>query len=673
MSTNEWILDLFYKTGKLLNSTKLSPNDSRYLRVVLICPEHDLSFLMAGTFCQMARSCPNAHLFLLTDPHSLGYRESAPEYLQNENLSVFSSIQALDEALHAHSVQNASKTLFFYFTNFRENYYGQATNREHRKQHLLQCLQTFGTDPNSTFVFVPFMPSLSALPSACTAIAEREVEVIWRDCADSSMEKLMLDMEELCRIHVNANPDSRILVGRLDACYGPGVHCSDGSIIYDTVRQVLDEHKIVIEYNDHRTFHSSVSVYDAIACLFLLAVKGRSGNIYHISSNHYSLMDMKNALFHVSSCLDVHLETVSAQDTPPVYHVLNASKFRLLCSKKQLSRFRTPLRRNLQYLFLYMYGKEPYFPKNAMNVYFGRIDRIREMELQELDELDAICRKHGIRYILAGGSMLGAIRHGGFIPWDDDVDVAMLPEDYEKFLKVCPGELSGSYFYQNYGTESTSHYIHDKIRINDTFFSTRYSNQYRMANGVYIDIFVYYKTSDKPFMQKIHLNLIRIWRRVLGIRWADHPRRGFHYTASKILLPIMRLIPFRWYHLFYNKLLNLYEKRNTHYRIDSGFNLMKCGAFPAEWFDETIDVDFCGHRYPIPKRYDEYLRHWYGDHYMELLPISGRVSVHNVVRIDLGHRLLKETENGPFHRADLRGELYETPLQTSIIEEDIQA
>lgn len=671
MSTNEWILDLFYKTGKLLNNTHLSPDESSYLRVVLICPEHDLSFLMAGTFCQMAKSCANTHLFLLTDPQSAGYRESSPEYLQDENFSVFSSIPALEEALHTHAAQNASKTLFFYFTNFRENYYELEINRKHRKQHLLRCLQTFGTDSRSAFVFVPFMPILSALPHACTAVAEREIEIIWRDYPDSSMEKFMLNLEEICRIHVNAHPNSRILVGRVDACYGPGINSNDGSIIFETVKQVIEEHKIVIDYNDHRTFQSSISSYDAVACLFLLAIMGRPGNIYHVSSNHYSLMDMKNSLFHVSSCLDAHLETNSSQKGTTTYHVLNASKFRLLCTKKQLAHFRTPLRRNLLSLFWYMYGKEPYIPKNAMNVYFGRIDRIREMELQELDELDAICRKHGIRYILAGGSMLGAIRHGGFIPWDDDVDVAMLPEDYEKFLKVCPGELSESYFYQNYGTESTSHYIHDKIRINDTFFSTRYSNQYRMANGVYIDIFVYYKTSDKPFMQKVHLNLIRIWRRVLGIRWADRPRHGFHYTASKILLPIMRLIPFRWYHVFYNKLLNLYEKRNTHYRIDSGFNLMKCGAFPAEWFDETIDVDFCGHRYPIPKRYDEYLRHWYGDHYMELLPISGRVSVHDVIRIDLGHRLLKETENGPFHHADLRGELYETPLQASINEEDI--
>lgn len=665
MSTNEWILDLFYKTGKLLEKMDLTPGTSSYRRVVLVCPEHDLAFLMAGTFCQAAAKHAGAQLFILTDSSSHGYREHVPAYLAQKPISYFSSLQDLQAALP----HDETNTLFYYFTNFRASYYETEEERQHRKLHFQHCLEQLAGQPHSVFAFVPFIPTLPALPSASTAVAEREVEVIWRNQPADSMERMMLDMEEICRIFVNQNPNSHVLVERVDACYGPGIEENDGTSIYETAYSLIRDHVITLGSNDARTYYSASYAPDAVGSLFLLSLRGRKGNIYHISSHAYSLLDMKTALLHAAGELDIHIKAQNGSQNQPSYHVLNAEKFRLVCSERQALLFRTPFSQACKQEFLYLYQHAPYIPRNALDVYYGRIDRIREMELQELDELDAICRKHGIRYILAGGSMLGAIRHGGFIPWDDDVDVAMLPEDYEKFLKICPGELSESYFYQNYGTESTSHYIHDKIRINDTFFSTRYSNQYRMANGVYIDIFVYYKTSDKPFMQKIHLNLIRIWRRILGIRWADRPRRGFHYTASKILLPFMRLIPFRWYHLFYNKLLNLYKKRNTHYRIDSGFNLMKCGAFPAEWFDETIDVDFCGHRYPIPKRYDEYLRHWYGNHYMELLPISGRVSIHDVIRIDLGHRLLKETENGPFHRADLRGELYETPLQAPAKEE----
>ena len=90
--------------------------------------------------------------------------------------------------------------------------------------------------------------------------------------------------------------------------------------------------------------------------------------------------------------------------------------------------------------------------------------------------------------------------------------------------------------------------------------------------------------------------------------------------------------------------------------------MMKCGAFPAEWFDETVDKEFCGRKYPIPARYDDYLRHWYGEHYMEWLPICDRTSVHDVVRIDLGRHLTEETECKPLSPNDLRGELYEKPM-----------
>ena len=295
-----------------------------------------------------------------------------------------------------------------------------------------------------------------------------------------------------------------------------------------------------------------------------------------------------------------------------------------------------------------------------INVYYGKIDRIREMELELILQVDEICKKHNIKYFLAGGSMLGALRHGGFIPWDDDMDIGMLPEDYKKFVKVCPGELTDNYSYQTTDLEPASLYIHDKIRVKNTVFSTRYANQFQMQNGVYIDIFVYYKTSDKPRKQQRHIRKLMIMRRILGMRWVNRPRRKIHYYKSLIMLPIMRLFPTTFYRHLYIRLLEKYEKKNTHFRIDgSGFNLQKVGAFPSEWFDEITYRDFCGHSLPVLKRYDDYLKHWYGENYMELLPFSSRSSVHDVIRIDLGDKLFAETAGGDFHQMDFRGELYE--------------
>jgi len=237
----------------------------------------------------------------------------------------------------------------------------------------------------------------------------------------------------------------------------------------------------------------------------------------------------------------------------------------------------------------------------------------------------------------------------------------MLPEDYFKFLEVCPDKLSMDLGYQNFSTELTSHYIHDKIRVKNTFFSTKYSDQYQMMNGVYIDVFVYFKTSDKAFMQKFHLWYINVVRRLIGLRWADRPRKHIHYYKSKIALPIMRLFPFLWLHKYYIHVLSWYEKKKTHYRVDSmGFNLKKVGAVPDEWFHGTVEAEFCGKKYPILKHYDDFLSHWYTDKYMELLPVSNRKSVHDVVRIDLGQNLFDETaHDSAFRDVDLRGELFE--------------
>ena len=182
-----------------------------------------------------------------------------------------------------------------------------------------------------------------------------------------------------------------------------------------------------------------------------------------------------------------------------------------------------------------------------------------------------------------------------------------------------------------------------------------------MMNGVYIDVFVYFKTSDIPKMQKFHLWYISVVRRLIGMRWADRPRKGHHYYLSMIALPVMRLFSFLSLHKYYIHVLSWYEKRKTHYRVDSmGFNLKKVGAVPDEWFHGTVEAEFCGRKYPILARYDDFLRHWYGERYMELLPVSARKSVHSVVRIDLGQTMFSETmHDSAFRDADLRGELFE--------------
>ena len=279
----------------------------------------------------------------------------------------------------------------------------------------------------------------------------------------------------------------------------------------------------------------------------------RSGNIYHVSSWEISRFQVIELLLGAFPDTNCRLATVNEGwelDKSTDYRILNARKLRTLYSSKFEKNIRSKKISAMKWTALWYQNMTDYIPENNINVYFGRMERIRELELEILKDVDRICKENGINYFISAGTMLGAMRHQSFIPWDDDVDIGMLPEDYEKFLQICTGKLSDDYGYQNYSTEETSHYIHDKIRLKNSYFSTRYSHARPMMNGVYIDIFVYYKTSDNPLLQKLHIKHIQLVRKFIGLRWALRKRKskyGFLFTAA---FKIIKKIPFSWFHKY---------------------------------------------------------------------------------------------------------------------------
>ena len=226
-----------------------------------------------------------------------------------------------------------------------------------------------------------------------------------------------------------------------------------------------------------------------------------------------------------------------------------------------------------------------------------------------MQEVSCYAEKNGIRYFLAGGSCLGAVRHQDFIPWDDDIDIGMLREDFERFRKIVPEKLPECYTYEDANGIGKSHYHFDKIRLNDTYFSTKYSSHFQINDGVFIDVLVYDRTSNNRFFQNLQICLTSMWTRVMNIKWWDSPRKNVHYRLSLIALPVMRHIGWNWFHKMFDRITRFYEKKkDAQYVIDTmGLNIKK-GAMRLDWMTDVVDVPFADMIAPIPAGYDGYLR-----------------------------------------------------------------
>lgn len=133
------------------------------------------------------------------------------------------------------------------------------------------------------------------------------------------------------------------------------------------------------------------------------------------------------------------------------------------------------------------------------------LKQLQRIELEMLIEFDRICRKCGISYSLDGGTLLGAVRHKGFIPWDDDIDVIMLRKEYQKFRKACETELDiERFFLQDYKTDPAYRWGYAKLRRNGTSFVREGQEHIRQHDGVFIDIMVADNVPDEPVKRRLH-------------------------------------------------------------------------------------------------------------------------------------------------------------------------
>lgn len=259
------------------------------------------------------------------------------------------------------------------------------------------------------------------------------------------------------------------------------------------------------------------------------------------------------------------------------------------------------------------------------------LKKLHNAEIQILDEFVRICKKHNLKYFLYGGTLLGAVRHKGFIPWDDDIDIIMPREDYDKFGEIAQEELREKYFYQTNMIDKNYNLLFAKIRLNNTYVREEKFDGVDMHQGIFIDILPLDLFPKKSSLkQKILLEKFNVLNCACQ-------------TGKCLSDFILSRLLYRWYMLFPNR--HLQKKRNKFIKkvgkvkdkntelvcsFGSHYRPIKKRVLLKEWFEDVgLEMEFEGKMYSVPKGWNEYLIHLFGLDYMEIPPEEKRKSHFN--------------------------------------------
>ena len=268
-------------------------------------------------------------------------------------------------------------------------------------------------------------------------------------------------------------------------------------------------------------------------------------------------------------------------------------------------------------------------------------EKLREMQMKELELLKSfrdICKEEGICYYLIAGTAIGAIRHKGFIPWDDDIDVALKREDYLRFLEVAKKYLPEGQVLQHNSLNDSYTDVTAKLIDEKSFFRIR-TNSDVTENNIWIDIFPLDGAPNNKIIRKLHFKHIYFLRMMMAYYYLDAIQYNEERSKwKKTLIQIAKKIPI-------NKIINPVKIRRKIDKLLMKYPASKSktlgnyyGAYqdreilPADVYGNGCEVVFEDDIYTVPAKYDAYLRNVYGD-YMRLPPEEKRVPKHSVIDV----------------------------------------
>lgn len=257
-----------------------------------------------------------------------------------------------------------------------------------------------------------------------------------------------------------------------------------------------------------------------------------------------------------------------------------------------------------------------------------KLKKIWAVELDLLKQLLDVCKKHDINVQVFAGTLLGAVRHNGFIPWDDDVDVAMTREDFNKLCIVAPQEFCYPYFFQT-GLSDQKYFLgYGRLRNSLTTGIIRGNETMEYNNGIYIDVFALDGMTDCKILEAIQAFFIRILIKICtAYQMTGKLGYSFNDLILRVLRPFVRVVSYpRWVSI-YNWVISLLTNMScriglrTHLQYGDRYWILKSEL------EEMTELCFENILVPAPKAYELILSRTYGD-YMTFPPAEQRGKWH---------------------------------------------
>ena len=247
------------------------------------------------------------------------------------------------------------------------------------------------------------------------------------------------------------------------------------------------------------------------------------------------------------------------------------------------------------------------------------------------NEIHRICEDNNIKYFMDGGTQLGAVRHGGFIPWDDYFDIGMERKEYERFIEVCRKDLDKTKYYLETEEDEGYGFAFAKVHLNDTEIIENFSKKAKVHHGIFVDIFPYDNIPDSYISRRIFLVKNHMLKNLIWVKagyGSEMQRKKMSYVFFDLIGKIFRLDNLK---KIRKKLICKYDGKTTVSCFTSDYprNFLK-----TSWLSKRIKYQFEQDFFWGLSDYDSFLNMLYGD-YMKLPPKEKRV-VHSTYKIDFG-------------------------------------